>query len=336
MEDYPDPSIITKLATGYWSSMVLIAANRLNVFSHLNDGPLSAHDLAARCDSHPRSLEMLLNACVAERLLVKDGSLYANSATARLFLVRGSRAFLGDALKYTEDLYPVWGRLEEAVRSNEPALQAEDYLGSDREKTRNFVYGMHNRALGIAAAVVAGINLEGRRQLFDVGAGPGTYSILLAQKTPGLRCTVFDLPPVVEISREIVAGYGLSERITCRPGNYLTDAFAQGNDVVLMSGMMHREEEDTCRNLLSKAFESLEAGGTVIVSDVMFDDDSKTSPQLSALFALNMMLTSQAGSTHAQTAFIRWMSEARFTDLKVGRLAPPMSHIASIEGRKPL
>jgi len=73
----------------------------------------------------------------------------------------------------------------------------------------------------------------------------------------------------------------------------------------------------------------------VIVSDVMFDNDSKTSPPLSALFALNMMLTSEAGSTHAQTAFIRWMQEAGFVDFKADRLPPPMSHIASITGKKP-
>ncbi|MBI4473554.1 MAG: methyltransferase domain-containing protein [Acidobacteria bacterium] len=333
--DRPDPAIITKLATGYWSSMVLIAANRLGVFSQLSDAALSASDLAARCSSNPRGMEMLLNACVAERLLVKDDGLYRNSATAQLFLVRGSKAFLGDALKYTEDLYPVWGKLEDAVRTSRPPLPAEDYLGTDREKTRNFVYGMHNRALGIASAVVAGLNLEGRRQLLDVGGGPGTYSILLAQKTPGLRCTVLDLAPVVDIAGEIIASYGCADRVGVMAGDYSKTDFPSGNDAVLMSGMMHRELEDTCRTLLSKAFRSLEKGGIVIVSDVMFDDDSKTSPRLSALFALNMMLTSEAGSTHAQTTFIRWMGDAGVVDLKVERLAPPMSHIASIIGRRP-
>src|SRR5262249_27699039 len=136
--DRPDPSIITELATGYWASMVLIAANRLGVFTALSNDSLSASEIAQRCEVNARMMEMLLNACVAKRLLVKEQGQYRNSATSRLFLMRGSPAFLGDALKYTEDLYPVWGQLEHAIRANQPPLPPEDYLGTDPEKTRNF------------------------------------------------------------------------------------------------------------------------------------------------------------------------------------------------------
>src|SRR5262245_24354516 len=166
-----------------------------------------------------------------------------------------------------------------------------------------------NFALGIARAVIAQIDLTGRKRLFDVGGGPGTYSILLVQKTPGLSATVLDLPAVLRITKEIIASYGCEDRIGVLPGNYLTTDFPAVNDVVLMSGMMHRELVETCRTLLSKAWQSLEPGGTVVISDIMFEDDSKTSPPLSALFALNMMLTSEAGSTHAQTAFLRWLAD---------------------------
>ncbi|HLH31352.1 MAG TPA: methyltransferase, partial [Terriglobia bacterium] len=235
----------------------------------------------------------------------------------------------------TEDLYPVWGNLEKTLRTSQLPAAPETILGDDSEKTRNFVMGMHNRALGIARAVVAPLDLSGRKRMFDVGGGPGTYSILLAQKTPGLRSTVLDLPAVVQIAKEIIASYNCADRVGVMPGDYTKTDFPEGNDVVLMSGMMHRELEETCRLLLSKAFRSLEPNGLVIVSDIMFDDDAKTSPPLSALFALNMMLTSEAGSTHAQTAFFRWMTDAGFMDLKADRLPPPMSHIATITGRRP-
>lgn len=331
----PDPSIITELATGYWASMVLIAANRLGVFSLLSERALTAAEVAAACESDARVTEMLLNACVSKRLLVKEDGRYRNSATAALFLVRGTPSFLGDALKYAEDLYPVWGQLEQAVRTSRPPLASEDYLGTDTEKTRNFVYGMHNRARGIAAAVTAGIDLTGRRQLLDVGAGPGTYSISLVRKTPGLRSTVFDLGPVVQIASEIIADAGFADRITAAPGDYLRDDFPQGNDVVLMSGMMHREVEANCRLLLAKAHASLAPGGQLIVSDVMFDDEAKTEPALSALFALNMMLTSEQGSTHSRPEMLRWMADAGFDRMHSETLPPPMSHVALLTARRP-
>lgn len=331
----PDPSILTELATGYWASMVLFAANRLGIFSNLGDSRKSAQEIAQACGVDTRAMEMLLNACVAKRLLVKEAGVFRNSATAKLFLVRGSRAFLGDALKYTEDLYPVWAKLEESIRTHKSVLPAEVYTGDDVEKTRNFVLAMHNRALGIAMGVVANLNLEGRRQMLDVGGGPGTYSILLAQKTPGLRASVFDLPGVVAIAKDIIAGYNLSDRVGVLAGDYLKDTFASGNDVVLMSGMMHRELEVNCRLLLSKAFDSLVSGGVIVVSDLMFDDESKTSPALSALFALNMMLTSESGSAHAITSMVKWMADAGFKELKSECLPPPMSHLALLQGTKP-
>jgi len=331
----PDPSIITNLATGYWASMVMIAANRIGVFTTLAAGPLTADQVAQACNVPVRSLELLLNACVAQRLLEKQNETYSNSTTAQVFLVPGKPSYLGDALKYSEDLYPVWGNLEKTVRTGLLPDKAETILGEDPEKTRNFVMAMHNRALGIARAVIAQMDLTGRKRLFDVGGGPGTYSILLVQKTTGLSATVLDLPAVLRITREIIASYGCEDRVGVLPGNYLTTEFPAGNDVVLMSGMMHREVEETCRTLLSKAWHSLDPGGTVIISDIMFEDDSKTSPPLSALFALNMMLTSEAGSTHAQTAFLRWLADTGFVDARVERLPPPMSHIATITATKP-
>ena len=107
-----------------------------------------------------------------------------------------------------------------------------------------------------------------------------------------------------------------------------------GYDVVLMSGMMHRETPESCRRLLAKAFGALEAGGLVVVSDVFFDDEEKTSPPFSTLFALNMMLTSDHGSAHAQSEMADWTAEAGFTGVELAPFPPPMPH-SMIQGVKP-
>ncbi len=334
--DTPNPVHIIELVTGYWASMMLITANRLGVFTQLDAGPQTADELAARCGVNVRTLEMLLNACVAHALIGKEEGRYRNSATTAAFLVEGKPTYLGHALRYAEDLYPVWGKLEESVRSNGPAFPPDTILGMDREKTRNFVLAMHNRAIGVGTAVTAELDLTGRKRLLDIGAGPGTYSILLVRKTPGLRSTVLDLPPVAEIAREIIGKAGCGEKIDVMAGDYLKVPFPDGNDVVLMSGMMHRETEDDCKKLLDKAFASLVPGGLVVVTDVMYDDEDKTSPPLSALFALNMLLTSRTGAAHAQTTFARWIAEAGFSEIRSVRLNPPMAHVALLTGDKPL
>jgi hypothetical protein len=333
-EQLPNPALLMRLALAYRSSMVLFAATELDVFTALASGRCTLTELARECKAEAEPLRMLMEACVSEGLITSDGDQYNNTPVTDAFLVRGRHTYGGHGLKYAEDLYPAWGRLADLVRTGRPVIDPESILGDDKEKTRSFILAMHERARGMSAVLPHGADFSGRRRLLDVGGGPGTYSIALVQQTPGLRSTVLDLPGVLEITREIVQQHGCEDRIELRPGSYLTSSFGSGYDAVLLSGMMHRESGDTCRLLLRKSFDAMDRGGLVVVSDVFFDDDRKTSPPFAIHFALNMMLTSNEGSAHAKTAMARWLSEAGFEHVQVKDLPPPNPH-SLVVGTKP-
>ena len=269
---------------------------------------------------------MLLNACVAKGLLSRDGDRYSNSLEASEFLVKGAPAYIGEALKYSEDLYEAWGRTVDLMQTGKPVAPHDLILGDDEEKTRNFVLGMHNRALGIGAALPQGADFAGRTRLLDVGGGPGTYSVLLTQKFPGLHATVLDLAPVLNITREIIERYAAADRVDTIAGNYMDGPYPGGFDSVLMSGMMHRETAEGCRVVLGHAYDALETGGMAVVSDVFFDNENRDSPWFSVHFALNMMLTSADGSAHSHPEMVAWMSESGFSDLVVRPLPAPNPH----------
>jgi hypothetical protein len=314
--------------------MVLFAATELDVFTQLHDAPRSSEEIARTAAVQPEPMRLLLEACVAEGMVVREGDRYRNAPVTDAFLVRSKATYGGNGLKYAEDLYPAWGKLADLVRTGRPTIDPESILGDDKAKTRAFVLAMHERARGLSAVLPHGADFSGRKQLLDVGGGPGTYSIALIQETPGLRSTILDLPGVLEITREIVDRHGCADRITLRAGNYLTSDFGRGFDAVLLSGMMHRETGATCRMLLEKSFAALEAGGMTVVSDVFFDNDSKDTPPFAVYFALNMMLTSEHGSAHAKTEMARWMSDAGFINVEVRDLPPPNPH-SLVLGSKP-
>lgn len=322
----PDPSLIMQLALAYRSSMVLFTASELNVFTALAGGPKTAAEIAAGCGAQTEPVRLLLNGCTDAGLLVREGDRYKNTPVADAFLVVGRPAYIGHGMKYAEDLYEPWGRLAELMRTNAPVMKPETLLGEDPEKTRAFVYAMHERARGIGAVLPHGVDLTGRKRLLDVGGGPGTYSIALVQNTPGLHSTVLDLPGVLAISKEIIASHGCGDRIDTTPGDYLKTPFGAGYDVVLLSGMMHRETPENCQLLLRKAFAALDPGGLVIVSDVFFDDDSRTVPPFATHFALSMMLTAVDGTTHAKTGMAAWMTAAGFTHVEIRNLPKPNPH----------
>jgi SAM-dependent methyltransferase len=321
----PDPSSIIRLSTAYWDSQTLLTANRLRIFDVLADGPLSANAVAAALKLDPRGTGLFLRACVALGFLAEHSGRFQNSPVAAMYLVSRSPAYMGNVIRYSDQLYPTWGNLEEALRRAKPALPAETYLGNDPARTRGFVQAMHDRALGIARALVPMLDLTGRHTMLDVGGGPGTYSVLLTERFPGLRSEVIELPGVAAVARELVAAAGADERVVLRDGDYHSADFGSGKDVVLMSGMFHRESEQACQDLIARAAACLNPGGLLVVSDV-FTDQGGCQPTFAAMFGLNMMLTAPDGGVHADVDVMRWMADKGMRELRCEPLPPPMPH----------
>jgi len=312
-----------ELATAYWASRCLLVANRLGVFRTLADGPRSAEAVAAALGLAPRPTALLLKACVGLGLLEEDARGFRNHPASQLFLVPGSEAFLGNALRYADDMWDGWSRLDAALAGGSPPVAPETYTGGDDARTRHFVYGMHGRALGVGQALVSLVDLAGRRRLLDVGGGPGTYSALLTRAWPDLRATVLDLPEVVALAGEILASMRADDRVATLAGDYGTTPFPARNDTVLMSGIFHRETEATCRELIRRAREALVPGGLLIVADV-FTERGGATPAFAALFGLNMMLSAPDGGVHADADVAAWMTEAGFAAVERKPFPSPM------------
>lgn len=321
----PDPGPLMAMATSYWSSQALFAALELDVFARLAGEPMSAGKLAATIGAAPHATRLLLNALVGLGLIERDGEDYANGAATGVFLVPGSPAYLGNALGYARDMYAAWAELPAAVRDDAPVVPAASYLGEDPQLTRRFVYGMHARAMGVGQALVEMVDLSGRQRMLDVGGGPGTYSALFTRRYPGLSSQVLELPAVAAMAGEILAGMGAGDHVSLIPGSYDDTPFPEGNDVVLISGVLHREREAGARALLERARDALEPGGLLVVSDV-FTDAGGAEPVFAALFGLNMLLSASGGGVHADSDVAGWMTAAGLRNVSLQAFPPPMPH----------
>jgi len=321
-----EPNRIVDMASAFYESAVLFAASDLGIFRELaGRGQADLEALASSCGLDRRGGRILLDACVALGLLEKEGGLYRNSPEAAIFLVPGSPADLSGAIRYNRDVYGAWGRLEEMARSGRPVERPEAHLGEDKERTRTFVMAMHGRALGIGRAVVPLLGLEGRKRVLDVGGGPGTYSVLIAEAFPQAACVVVDLPEVVAISDELIAAAGLAGRVRTMAGDYHSIRFPGANDAVLFFGVLHQEGPEAIRGLLKRAYEALAPGGAVYILDMM-TDATRTRPKFSALFGVNMALTAADGWVFSDEDLAGWLAEAGFRDFSTRPLAPPMPH----------
>jgi SAM-dependent methyltransferase len=321
-----NPNRIVDMASAFYESAALFAASDLGIFRKLAElGQADLETMVAACGLDRRGGRILLDACVALGLLEKEGGRYHNSPEAAVFLVPGSPADLSGAIRYNRDVYGAWGRLKEMALTGRPVERPETHLGEDNERTRTFVMAMHGRALGIGRAVVPLLELGGRKRVLDVGGGPGTYSVMIAEANPGVECLVVDLPGVVEIAAEIIASAGLEGRVKTVAGDYHTVPFPGGNDAVLFFGVLHQENPQAIRDLLGRAYDALAPGGIVYILDMM-TDAGRARPKFSALFSINMALTTEDGWVFSDEDLAGWLADAGFREFSTRPLAPPMPH----------
>ena len=321
------PARLMDLASAFYGSSALFAASDGGVFAFLDQrGTATLEDVAGACALDLRGGRLLLDACVALGLLNKTHERYANAPDVAAFLVPGKPGDISRAIRYNRDVYDAWGKLPAFAGTGRPVERPELHLGEDKDRTRAFVLSMHGRALGIGQAVVPQLDLNGCRKLLDVGGGPGTYAVLTAQHNPELECcTVLDLPGVVAIAAELIADAGMSGRVNTLPGSYHDTPFPGGQDVVHFFGVLHQESPASIVSLLKRAHAALVPGGRVHIMDMM-TDSTRAAPPFSALFALNMALTTANGWVFSDEDICGWLSEAGFEGATVAPLAPPMPH----------
>jgi len=241
---------------------------------------MTAREIAERRESSPEMTEKLLIACTALGLTQFRGGKYENSELAGMYLVRGKPFYQGNWIDHAAD--DLWGYWSEGLEKKLGGKHA-----GEKDSHRRFIMAMHDMAMGgEAEELAAHVNLKGRKLLFDVGGGPGTYSIFLCKNNPELRAIVFDLPETIKITRDVIKEFGMSDRISAIAGDWNRDKFGSENDIVLMSNILH-VPGSSAEMKLKKAFDSMNEGGLLIIRDFVLNDD-KSGPISAALF--NLML----------------------------------------------
>ena len=282
-----DVTVLYDLSWGYRAARVLHITNSLDIFTILSGKEMSVEQICQRTQSNPVMMQKLLIACTAMGLLEKQGSRYGNTELAQKYLVRGRQLYQGDIIAHSESVWDFWNALTDKTISDAVCKNSKP------DEHRNFIMAMHNVAVaGRAEMFIDAVDLSGRKKLFDVGGGPGTYSIAACRRYPQLRAVVFDLPETIAITKEMVSKERMQERGVLQEGNWETDRFGEDNDVVLLSDVMHGPESKA-QMKLKKAYDSLVSGGLVVIQEFLLND-KKTGPLISALFNIMVGAYSKA------------------------------------------
>jgi SAM-dependent methyltransferase len=302
-------------------------ARDLGAFDALGDDALSARELAERLDAHPEGVRRLADFLVALGYLEAGDDGYRRTEMTRRWLTDAEGTDMGPWFAFWRELvFPFWrDQLETAVRTGGPDQPFYDWLGDDEDAWAIAQRGFESTASLLAPDVVDAASLPAdAERLLDVGGGHGRYAIQFCDRHPGLSATVFDLPEALGVARENAADAGLDDRVTTRGGDYETDDWGDGYDVVLLFNVVHAHDAAEVRALLERAADALAPGGRLLVLD-QFEGTARLPVAKAGLafVALTYYVLLEA-AIHDADDIAGWLRDAGFRDLdhSTFRMAP--------------
>jgi cyclopropane fatty-acyl-phospholipid synthase-like methyltransferase len=320
------PDDLTQVIQGFRVSRIILTAIELDIFTAVGDGA-PAEKVAMTLGFDVRVTETLLNALSALELLDKRKHVFYNTLLSSNYFVAGGKSDSRANLMHIVNLWDRWSTLTSCVRKGTTVTYQEQVL-RPTSYTEAFIAAMHKNASFRAPQVARALNIGNVKRVLDVGGGSGAYSIAFARINQELVADVFDLPTVIPLTENYINNEGLRGRIKTRSGDMRTDDLGTGYDLVFISAICHMNSPEENIRLFEKSFKALIPGGRIVMQDFVLNSD-KTSPQSGALFAINMLVGTKAGSSYSEEEYRQWLLKAHFSDIRKISLSGPTALIVA-------
>jgi SAM-dependent methyltransferase len=252
---------------------------RTGLFAALAERPRSAEALAGDLGLHPPYVRVFCEMGHHLEILDRDAGVYRLGAGMdRLLASPGDTYYLGGFprvhLNVADDyrLYPELLRSGGVVTYQEHSkVFLEDVAGASRSLPRMF--------LDVAAQKLPDLvrRLEGGGRILDVGCGAGHALVTLAERLPAVTAVGIEIEPVsAGMARERVRSRGLAGRVEVRGAWEPAADFDHTFDVVTQFLVLHEIRPEWKRDVLARCARALKPGGTLVLFDEAYPEDSVT------------------------------------------------------------
>ena len=340
-QDELRPKRILQVGMHFRPTKTLLTAVKLELFTHLAEGPLTGREIQEKLNLHPRALYDFLDALVALEFLEREGLLetavYRNTPETDRFLDKNKPTYIGGILEMANNrLYKYWDRLEEALKTGQPQNEIRDggdslfdVLYSEPDRLREFIGAMGNAQSASFIAFAQQMDFSNYSTLCDVGGASGALSIQVAKHNPHMQCTSADLPAVEPIARENIAKHHLQDRIKVISLDFFNEDLPKA-DVITMGNILHDWGLEDKMMLIRKAYDAIPRGGAFVVIENIIDDERKSNVY-GLLMSLNMLIETPEGFDYTSKDFTAWAQEIGFSEVSKIRLIGSTSALIAIK-----
>ncbi|XHH07633.1 MAG: methyltransferase [Candidatus Bathyarchaeia archaeon] len=244
-------------------SSLFVKALEWKIFDYLTEA-VSAQEVAAKLNSHPRNTELFLNFLAGMEFINKKNGLFCNTEKSNEFLVSNSSTYMGAFFlhinNWSKNLLP---NLDSLVKNGPPEQQAvnlsNDKLWAASART-SAVYQYCGEAQHIAHIVAALPEFPKMKLMLDLGGGAGFYAMILVNAHPSMKGVIFEQSAVASVAREFVKEYQMDARVSVMEGNYFTSDLGGPYDFIFASSTLNFYK-NKLEELFSKIYRSLNPRG---------------------------------------------------------------------------
>ena len=317
----PPHAVVWTLANAVVASRCLHIAAELGVADHVDAQPVSAADLAERCDADADALERVLHLLAAHGVFeAADGGFRHTPASEFLrsdhpMSMRAFPRMMGLPL-FTQ----TFAQLEHSVETGSPAVARIapgglwEYLEQNPAEAQVFGEAMTAKAVADIAAILDAYDFGVFRTIADVAGGRGHLLRAVLEAYPGVTGVLFDLPSVID------ALDFAHERMTAQAGNFFADPLPRADAYVLMD-IIHDWPDDQCVAILKAIRQAAAPGATVLVIENVLAEDG---PDAHGRTLDVLMLAVTGGRERTVAQLNRLFERAGFSDGIVTETASPL------------
>ncbi|MBI5323747.1 MAG: methyltransferase domain-containing protein [Ignavibacteriae bacterium] len=304
---------VLDLALSFERSRVLLTACELDLFSVIGAKVKPADEISAQLDTDEKATARLLNALVAIGLIEKNDNGYLNSKISLRFFDKTKPEYIG-LFKYQNYLWNLWGNLTKTVKQGKPP-DIMDIKDMTKDQISPFIEAINWRSSILAHDVIRLLDLSKVNKLLDLAGGLGNYTIEFLNLKPELDASLFDYPNIIPFTEEYLKSEGFNKKINLMKGDFRTDNFGTGYDMVFISFAMHHVTLWENIQLCNRIYDALKPGGKLIIHDYLINDN-RISPEYNALLSIEMLVSSNGGDVYTETDYWIMLKESWFENIQ--------------------
>lgn len=200
-----------------------------------------------------------------------------------------------------------------------------EYLGGSPEEAGRFGEAMSNMSQQAVAGITSCYDFSDIKHLVDVGGSRGALLLEILKQNPSMRGTVFDLPPVIEVTEKALADSPLRSRVDLVAGTFF-ESVPEGADAYMLKHILHDWPDAECRTILRTIRRAIPSHGRLLVFDALLVPEA---PPWAHWLDVHMLVL-QDGKERSPQEFAALLAETGF---EMTQAVPIPAPVAIIEAK---